>query len=248
MNREQGIFQRYEKKYLLTNDQYHSLKSHIQGKLAIDTFGKASICNIYFDTDSHLLIRNSIEKPIYKEKLRLRSYGIPEEGDNTFVELKKKYDGVVYKRRIKLELTEAERFLYDGKKPKVESQITKEIIEFLNLYKNQYKQRILPSMYIGYNRVAMYGIEDDSIRITFDSNIVWREEELYLQSGMWGNPLLKDGERLMEIKILGAMPLWLSGILDELNIYPSSFSKYGKAYEESITKQYDKFKGDIKYA
>lgn len=230
MGKFQGTFQRYEKKYLLNEKTYRLLRRRLQDKVSVDNYGKTTICNIYFDTPNYQLVRTSLEKPVYKEKLRLRSYGIPEEGDMVFAELKKKYKGVVYKRREKLELIEAEHYLYDKRQVSAPSQITKEIDWFFRFY-----QGLEPSMYISYDRVAMYGLEDSNMRITFDSNILWRKEELWLEAGSWGNSLIPYNWRLMEIKILGAMPVWLSSTLDELRIYPVSFSKYGKAYQELIT-------------
>ena len=244
MSQLEGIFKRYETKYLLSEKKYKMLKQRLQDKLSIDHFGRTTICNIYFDTPEHLLIRTSLEKPIYKEKLRLRSYGTPSTGDTVFVELKKKYKGIVYKRRVKMELAMAEEYLYDLEPVSQPSQITREIDWFLNFYKN-----IAPEMYISYNRIAMYGVEDPELRVTFDSNILWREEELWLGCGVWGNPLLEESYRLMELKIPGTMPLWLSHILDDLEIYPVTFSKYGNAYMQSEQqKKNEREKGEIKYA
>lgn len=227
MSGYQDTFKRYEKKYLLSEKKYRQLRQRLQDKLSVDAYGKSTICNIYFDTPNYLLIRTSMEKPLYKEKLRLRSYGTPVEGDTVFVEIKKKYKGIVYKRREKFELNQAEKYLYDGEPAVNESQITKEIDWFLHFYKD-----LVPAMYVAYDRVAMYGVEDPELRVTFDSNILWRQDELYLEAGNWGNPLLAEGVRLMEVKIPGAMPLWLAHILDELEIFPISFSKYGKGYEQ----------------
>ncbi len=243
MNQNQYTFKRYEMKYLLSEKKYDLLRRKLEGELIEDSYGKTTICNIYFDTPDQRLIRTSLEKPIYKEKLRLRSYGTPEKGDNVFIELKKKYKGVVYKRREKMDLLSAERYLYEGKPANKDSQIIKEIDWFLKTYKN-----ITPAMYISYERIALYGAEDKELRVTFDSNILWRKEELRLSSGIWGTPILKEGQRLMEIKIPGAMPLWLSHILAELEIYPVSFSKYGRGYlqAEQIKKEF--MKGDKKYA
>ena len=244
MNEFQGTFQRYEKKYLLSEKKYKLLIQRVQDKLNIDHFGKTTICNIYFDTPYYQLIRTSLEKPIYKEKLRLRSYGIPSENDTVFIELKKKCKGVVYKRRVKMELLTAEHYLYDLVPVDQPSQITKEIDWFINFYKD-----IAPAMYISYNRIAMYGLENPELRVTFDSNILWREEELTLGSGIWGNKLIEEGQRLMEIKIPGAMPLWLSHILDELEIYSTSFSKYGNAYlQAQQVEKNNRIIGEIKYA
>jgi hypothetical protein len=212
--------------------------------MIVDEYGEADICNIYFDTPSHLLIRNSLEKPVYKEKLRLRSYGTPQEGDKVYIELKKKYKGIVYKRRVKLELSEAEQYLYYNRPMEQPTQITKEIDWFLHFYQNT-----TPAMYISYQRIAMYGKETPELRVTFDRNILWRDTDLWLEYGSWGNQLLEEEERLMEIKIPGAMPIWLSHILDELEIYPVSFSKYGKGYQESLqTRNHEIKKGDILYA
>jgi hypothetical protein len=244
MSQCEGTFKRYEKKYLLSENKYKLLRLRLQNKLNIDNFGKTTICNIYFDTPNHLLIRNSLEKPIYKEKLRLRSYGTPMEEDKVFVELKKKYDGIVYKRRVKMDLVTAQHYLYDMEPVSEPSQITREIDWFLSFYKE-----IRPTVYISYSRIAMYGIEDPQLRVTFDSNLLWREEDLWLSSGVWGNPLLRENETLMEIKIPGNMPIWLSHILDELEIYPTSFSKYGNAYLQSEQiKKCIRIKGEVKYA
>jgi hypothetical protein len=244
MSQCEGTFKRYEKKYLLSENKYKLLRLRLQNKLNIDNFGKTTICNIYFDTPNHLLIRNSLEKPIYKEKLRLRSYGTPMEEDKVFVELKKKYDGIVYKRRVKMDLVTAQHYLYDMEPVSEPSQITREIDWFLSFYKE-----IRPTVYISYSRIAMYGVEDPQLRVTFDSNLLWREEDLWLSSGVWGNPLLRENERLMEIKIPGSMPIWLSHILDELEIYPTSFSKYGNAYLQSEQiKKCIRIKGEVKYA
>ncbi|SCP97166.1 polyphosphate polymerase domain-containing protein [Anaerobium acetethylicum] len=228
MNQYQETFKRYEKKYLLSEKKYRMLRQKLQNRLHIDNYGKVTICNIYFDTPESLLIRTSLDKPVYKEKLRLRSYGTPARGDKVFIELKKKYKGIVYKRRVDMELSEAEHYLYDRIPVKKPSQITREIDWVLGYYEG-----LVPAMYISYNRIAMYGSEDPQLRVTFDSNILWRREQLSLESGAWGNALLEEGQRLMEIKIPGAMPLWLAHILDELEIYPISFSKYGKGYQES---------------
>lgn len=248
MGNYQETFKRYELKYLLSDNQYQLLRQRLSDKLKIDHYGVTTICNIYFDTPEKRLIKTSLEKPIYKEKLRLRSYGTPGLEDTVFVELKKKYKGIVYKRRERMELLKAQNYLYDGQPLMKETQITKEINWFIKNYLN-----LKPSMYISYDRIAMYGMEDSNLRVTFDSNILWREEDLWLGSGPYGNAILQPGQQLMEIKIPGTMPIWLAHILDELNIYPSSFSKYGKAFLKSIEqprgeKKLRQFKGEKKYA
>ncbi|MFT4005275.1 MAG: polyphosphate polymerase domain-containing protein [Lacrimispora sp.] len=221
----QMTFKRVEIKYLLDPVQYRELKKRLEGRMAVDQYGKSTISNIYFDTPDSRLIRESLEKPVYKEKLRLRSYGIPKAGDTVFLELKKKYKGIVYKRREDMSLEEAEDYLYRGKRTGKDSQVLHEIDWFLDYYKG-----VVPAMYISYDRIAMYGIEDEELRLTLDGNILWRDGALNLDKGSWGNTLLEQGGCLMEIKLAGAMPLWLGTALDELKIYPASFSKYGQAY------------------
>jgi hypothetical protein len=243
MNQYQLTFKRYEVKYLLSEAEYVMLKQRLQGKLIEDKYGKTTICNIYFDTPDYRLIRTSLEKPIYKEKLRLRSYGTPKKEDTVFIELKKKYKGVVYKRREEMNLLSAEQYLYEGIPSGKASQIINEIDWFKKLYKN-----LIPAMYISYDRLALYGAEDKELRVTFDSNLLWREEELRLSNGIWGTPILEKGQRLMEIKLPQAMPLWLSHILAELKIYPVSFSKYGRGYLQAEQIKRNLIKGDKKYA
>ncbi|MDD3192259.1 MAG: polyphosphate polymerase domain-containing protein [Oscillospiraceae bacterium] len=224
----QGVFQRYEKKYLLNAEQYRALRDGFQPYLEADQYGKSTICNSYFDTPTHQLIRNSLEKPVYKEKLRLRSYGTPQPDTEVFVELKKKYKKVVYKRRIQMPLRQAQAYLYCNERTENPAQIQKEIDWFLDYYPG-----IAPAMYLSYDRIALRGIEDPSVRVTFDSTIQWRETDLLLTEGSWGKQILEPGQRLMEIKIAGAMPLWMSWMLSENGVFPTSFSKYGKAYLQS---------------
>lgn len=232
MDEYQMTFKRYEIKYLLEEKTYLELRKRLEGKMVVDQYGKKTICNVYFDTPDSRLIRTSLEKPVYKEKLRLRSYGIPEQHSTVYVELKKKYKGVVYKRREDMVLSEAEAYLYRGWKPGFDSQVLREIDWFLSYY-----GQITPAMYISYERIAMNEEEDSELRVTFDTNILWRKEELNLKEGSWGNSILEPGQRLMEIKIAGAMPLWLGEILNELQIYPISFSKYGRAYQDQLKQQ-----------
>ena len=226
MAKIKSTFERYEKKYLLSERKYYALFEKLDGKIERDDYGKVTICNIYFDTPDYCLIRYSLDKPIYKEKLRIRSYGIPNSESMVFVELKKKFEEVVYKRRENMLISEAESYLYDGIAPLHKSQVLKEIDWFINYYK-----MIRPSMYISYEREAMQGIEDSEIRITFDKNIFWRDFELDLKEGAWGNKIIPETHHLMEIKIVGGMPFWLCDALNSLEIYPLSFSKYGMAYK-----------------
>ncbi len=225
----QTVFKRYEKKYMLNQSQYEQLTAIIGEHMQIDQYGKHTICNIYFDTDDYRLIRTSIEKPKYKEKLRLRSYGIPTLDSKVFLEIKKKFDGIVYKRRISFPLRDAYTYLTDGTYSRENTQIKKEIDYFLSFY------RPVPKMYIAYDRIAYFCEEDSNFRITFDSNIRYRKDDLFLEHGDHGDVLLDEDMHLMELKIAGAIPLWLVKSMSELKIYPTSFSKYGTIYKKLFT-------------
>ena len=221
----QESFNRYEKKYLLTNDQYVKLLAGMDRHIRKDTYGSYTIHNIYFDTPDHALIRASLDKPFYKEKLRLRSYGVPTPDTPVFIEIKKKYDGIVYKRRTKLSLTEAERYLYSHTDQEKSEQVLREIDWLFVRYPLE------PAIYLAYDRIAYCGTEDDSLRITFDTDIRGRDERLKLTEGTDGIALLGPDTVLMEVKFTGAMPLWMSRLFASLKIYPSSFSKYGIYYK-----------------
>ena len=234
----QNIFKRYEKKYMLTQQQYRFLQEHLQGRMKIDEYGLHTICSIYFDTDDYALIRASLQKPVYKEKLRLRSYGIPSSCDETvFLELKKKYKGVVYKRRVGMSLSEYRNYQSANLRPICDGQILHEVDWF------QHLRHTTPKVFLAYDRIAMYCEEDSELRITFDQNIRWRDHHLSLSFGDEGYSLLPEEHQndvLMEIKIPAAMPLWLSALLDEAGIFPTSFSKYGYCYQHYIFPQWEK--------
>lgn len=225
----QNVFERYEKKYMLDQVQYSLLRQALKEKMQEDQYGLHTIGNIYYDTEDYELIRTSLEKPVYKEKLRLRSYGTPRKDSVVFVELKKKYAGVVYKRRTGMELSQAQEYLKKGMRPDTqEPQILNEIDWFLK------QHMVSAKIYIAYDRIALAGKEDASLRITFDRNLRYRRTMLDLSRGDWGHELLEEGKILMEVKISQAMPLWLSRQLSKLEIYPVSFSKYGECYRKYL--------------
>lgn len=231
MEKSNEIFKRIEKKYILSQEAYKVFRKKIDAHMKVDEYGLSTICNVYYDTEQSELIRRSLEKPVYKEKLRIRSYGVPGELDRTYVEIKKKYDGIVYKRRIELPMYETRNYVNHGIRPTKQSQIQKEIDYFLTFYKP------VPKRYIAYDRIAMYGLEDASIRITFDFKVREREYDLDLTKGDYGREILPKGQVLMEIKVAGAYPIWLCSALSAFSIYPTSFSKYGMAYQQSVAAQ-----------
>ncbi len=235
-------FERSEIKYLLSDIQYGALMKMLRDIVREDSYGKTNIMNIYFDTPDFGMIRTSLEKPVYKEKLRLRTYGTPSDDSNAFAEIKKKYDGIVYKRRILLPYTQALDYLTGSAAIEKESQISKEIDYLRFSWKNPQ-----PTAVISYDRVAFEGIEDPDLRITFDENIRYRTEKLDLKEGPYGRPILPEGMHLMELKIAGAIPLNIARILSELKIFPVSFSKYGRAYEDFTVEKIKSGREIIKY-
>ena len=219
------IFKRVEKKYMLTREQYKYIAERLKSYMHPDRFYESDIRNIYFDNRTDELIETSLTKPAYKEKLRLRSYGSPSADSPVFFEIKKKYQGVVYKRRISMTREEAYRYIRTGELPEhLVGNIPVEIDYMIRRY------RLFPKAYIGYHRLALVGNNDPDLRITFDSHIVSRYDDIRLESDKEGEQLLNPGNVLMEIKIPGAMPLWLAHILSEKCIFPQSFSKFGTAH------------------
>lgn len=239
MSKDICLFERKELKYLISQNQLDNLLLSIGSHIRADEYHKYTICNLYMDTPDYRLIRRSLEKPVYKEKLRLRSYGPAGDSSGVYVELKKKYKGIVYKRRVKMPLGAAMAFIGGGVSGGTvagnaltagKSQIEREIRYFLDQ-----NEGIMPAMYISYDREAYSGCDDTELRITFDGNILWREEYPDLAARPYGHSLLSGDERLMEIKCAGSMPLWLTEALSENRIYQTSFSKYGKAYAQRLS-------------
>lgn len=221
------VFERVEKKYQMTQEQYQMFVERADHYIREDEYGLHTIRNIYYDTPDYGLIRNSLEKPKYKEKFRIRGYGNVTEESNIFLEIKKKYKGVVYKRRACLPFVDAKQYLEKRIFPPGGGQIMREIDYFLSFYKPE------PKVYLAYDRVAYVGEYDEGLRITIDRNIRSRSERLEL--GYDGEcRLLDPSTYLMEIKVPAAYPLWLSGLLSELKLYPVSFSKYGTVYAEGV--------------
>ncbi len=225
----QTVFQRTEQKFWLSAAQYDALRARLLSHTKPDAYGRYTIRNLYIDTPDFHYIRASLEKPPYKEKLRLRCYGCPEKEGSVFLEIKKKMKGVVYKRRVILPLDAAEAYLWRGVRPAPDSQILREIDFLLGRYPDT-----LPRIYLAYDRLALTGAEESGLRLTFDTNIHSRWDGLRLTEDD-GRPLREDGAVLMEIKAGGAMPLWLAHSLSALSIHPVSFSKVGEAYRRRLT-------------
>jgi hypothetical protein len=230
----QTVFTRYEKKYMLDRAQYESLTECFAGRMEADGYGAYTVSNLYYDTDNFDLIRASMEKPLYKEKLRLRCYGTADADTPVFLELKKKYKGVVYKRRAKLAYHEAKDMLERGAPSAGDNrQVLREIAFFLMLYP------VSAKLLLCYDRTALRqaGADAGDLRITFDTDIRFRREDPRLDGDLHGAPVLERDKVLMEVKTSGAIPLWLCQSFSDLGIFPTSFSKYGTCYREYIAKE-----------
>lgn len=231
------VFNRYEKKYMIDEEKYHQLLLRLTDYMILDSHNYDnefySISNIYYDTVDDALIRNSIEKPVYKEKLRVRSYGIPSIENNVFVEIKKKYKGIVNKRRTSLKLSEVYDYFDLDKNPDLNHEkINKQVFREIDYFKNFY--HVVPKVHISYDRKAYFEKNDGDFRLTFDTNIRARRNELKLEAGNFGEYLLEPGKFLMEVKISNAAPIWFTKLMSEMNIYPTNFSKYGTEYKKYL--------------
>lgn len=218
-----NVMRRYEVKYILTKEQLAYLQPRLLERMKIDRYGMTSIASLYYDTADFFLIRRSIEKPFYKEKLRLRSYGLAKEGSPVYLEIKRKNDGIVYKRRAASTEEAVESFL-NGGAPLGQAQIERELLAFKEKYGALYPQYL-----IIYDRVAYYE-EGGDLRLTIDHNPRYRVDDLNLHTSLDGKPLLKEGEAILEVKAQASIPLWLCELLTKGRIYPSSCSKVGTAH------------------
>lgn len=237
------FFKRFEKKYIIDSTQYEMLAYLTEGKLVRDERSSYALRNLYYDTDNYDLIRASIQKPTYKEKLRLRMYEAPGASAEAFIELKKKVDGIVYKRRLKTNLLDAISILEGGYKPIVKPEDINTLMEIEHFLGNY---AVTPKAFIRYDRSCLKGVSDPEFRMTFDTNIIYQNADPNLPYGskMYENrmdkgilPVIEPDQMIMEIKTPTAIPVWLSKIMSELDIYPTSFSKYGVAYQAYVGNQ-----------
>lgn len=220
----QLVFKRREVKYLVERDDLPRLKQAMLERMRPDEHGRSTLCNVYLDTPDHLLIRRSLEHPLYKEKLRVRSYGVAQPDSPAFIEIKKKYRSTVYKRRVAMTQRGAADYLLRGIRPS-DNQVVREIDFLMQRYEG-----MRPAVFLSYEREAFFAQDDREFRITFDDNVLWRDEDVSLTGGIGGEALLPPGRVLMEVKAGGAYPLWASRMLSDFQLYPASFSKYGRAY------------------
>ncbi|MBR3739854.1 MAG: polyphosphate polymerase domain-containing protein [Clostridia bacterium] len=222
------VMKRYELKYLLDGAQTDFLVKKLEGHMKLDQYGRTSIASLYYDTPNYQLIRTSVEKPPFKEKIRLRSYGLATRESPVFLELKRKAYGIVYKRRVQTTIPLVEKFFAGSGDICAPGQINREITYFRDYY-----QTLVPACLIIYDREAFFEPGGD-LRLTIDYNPRYRTDHLDLTYSMDGLPLRPPGHTILEIKVQEAMPLWLTHILDEGQIYKNSFSKYGEAFRQQL--------------
>lgn len=230
------VFNRYEHKYLLDRKTYEKVIKVMDAHMELDPHNQNhepyTISNIYYDTDDDYLIRKSLSKPVYKEKLRLRSYGVPNKSAKVFLEIKKKYNGLVNKRRTQLKLDEAYVFVSSGEEPEAAEYMNKQVLDEIEYFLHMYNLK--PKLYLAYDRIAYFEKGNPDLRISFDRNIRTRRYDVHLEDGDYGEPLLDDELYLMEIKTSLAKPMWLTAMLTQFNIKRTSFSKYGTEFKHLV--------------
>jgi len=231
------VFNRYENKYLMDSQMFYTIYNRLLEYMELDEFNRNdrfySISNIYYDTEHDTLIRNSLAKPKYKEKLRIRAYGVPGPDAKVYLELKKKVFGLVNKRRTAMRLSEAYAFVRTGEPPAFKDYMNKQVLQEIHYFLQRYD--LQPKVYLAYDRIALFCKNSRDLRITFDTNIRSRRHDVRLENGDYGEPLMENGRWLMEVKAEKTIPVWLSALLSELQMYRTSFSKYGNEYRKTLT-------------
>lgn len=290
-----SVFKRVEKKYRIGAAERAVVEAAAGGPMAVDAYGRTRITSLYLDTPERSMIARSVEKPLYKEKLRLRAYGdaagvalmgafgagpiVREPGGlplsdgevetrvaaglqvpgaaaalPVFFGIKKKFKGIVYKRRLALTLPAALAFVsglpYEqacARWPLSDaalaaaalSPVTRQIARELEVAMDRWLP-LVPSMGIACDRVAWaYRPEmfqeregdelfDSELRITFDDCLEYLDCHRFRSP--W-RPIIESSESVMEIKSAGPYPPWLVEVLSAERIYPASFTKYGNAYQ-----------------
>lgn len=239
------VFERHEEKYLLSVVDRRRLLERIGAHLSRDVYFDTTVCSLYYDTPDHLLVNRSLGSPVYKEKLRVRSYGVPTASDLVFVEIKKKFRGIVYKRRVACSAAAAHVYLsgvsfdeaaqcypLDAEQRALTAK-SRQIVSELDFMRQRYFM-LEPSMLVSVHRLSYLTDDENPLRLTFDDDVRWRDDHLDLSSGVFGTRLIDEGQTLMEVKCAGAYPVWLVKALDRTELYPQPFSKYGKVYQTAF--------------
>ncbi|KGL43939.1 molecular chaperone [Listeria newyorkensis] len=229
------IFERKEKKYILSEEKYSLLLDRISEHMKEDKYGLHTICSLYYDTNNYDLIKRSSEKPTFKEKFRVRTYGVPSSEQMVYLEIKKKLKGIVYKRRISMRLSQVDAYMKSKEAQEFDDRLNQQISNEIFWLKK--KETIAPKVIISYDRRAFSAYKEDEFRVTFDAKIRWRNDDLQLANGHDGELVAPEIDVLMEVKSLHAYPLWFVRILSDLDLYPSKFSKYEQVYRRYLNNQ-----------
>lgn len=230
------IFNRYERKYILTKPQRDDMIEFLKNHLDFDPYsnnGKGyRVLNIYYDTHDYSIIRNSLAKPAYKEKLRLRSYQInPKPEDPVFLEIKKKFEGRINKRRLDMTYQNTLNYLHSNQVPNLKDYSSQQIFSEIDYFIKIHQAK--PGAFISYQRVA-FDSKNQDLRVTFDNQMLFRTKDISLDKD-GGLPILLDASySLMEVKSQDNFPYWLASKLSEYELYSQSFSKYGTAYRQLL--------------
>ena len=238
-------FERKETKYLLTPMQYIQFRALAEGHMAPAEYHESDVMSVYYDTPDDLLVNRSIAGGKYKEKLRVRAYGRGETTPETpvFIEIKKKFKGVTYKRRVNCTQAAADAFLggmdyeqaidtwpladaqaQDAAHGRIALQIAGEIAWMRDHYDG-----LAPRMDVRTHRLSFVDADDPELRITFDADVSWRKAGSSREHSLFAN-----GERILEVKCAQAYPMWLVAVLNECGARPQSVSKYGRAYQAAM--------------
>lgn len=299
-----SVFKRVEKKYRIDSAQRRAVEGAAAACMAVDAYGRTRITSLYLDTPDRAMIARSVEKPLYKEKLRLRTYGeaagralmgafaagpvaraagepplseaevearacagcrtagLAGPGAVTvFFGIKKKFKGIVYKRRLALSLPAALAFAsgmaYEvaaARWPLADavqaadalSPQTRQIARELEAAMDRHAP-LVPSMGIACDREAWAVRETPLVSgdsrgeagvppALFDPELrlTFDDQLEYgdcFRSQAEWRPLIAPQESILEIKSAGPYPRWLVNALSTHAIYPASFTKYGNAYQ-----------------
>jgi SPX domain protein involved in polyphosphate accumulation len=230
------VFQRKETKYLLEPEQFQQFMSELQQVMKVDEYGLHTIQSLYYDTNDFRFIRHSMDKPKYKEKFRIRSYGVPTGTSLVFLEIKKKVNGIVYKRRVPMAYSDYQSWIQEGKFPE-----SVQPIQIASEIQWLFKQNpdLMPRVMIAYDRCSLFDEEDSEFRVTFDQNIRYRKNNLALDAGSYGELVAPEIGVLMEVKAMGAYPLWFVELLNRHQVRKASFSKYAQTYQRHLFNKED---------
>lgn len=248
------VFERKEMKYRITAAQLAELLPVLQEHLVPADFADATVRSLYYDTPGDDLIARSIEGPLYKEKLRLRVYGDGyDPAMPAFVEIKKKFKGIVYKRRVMLSLAAAEAFLdgmpyeealaaYPLADKKLAAQVrenaakNKQIANEIAFFMQRYAP-LQPSILTACSRCSLVDPDGGDLRITIDTQLCAKHRPTNIGDVDGAGALIGEGDAIMEIKSTFALPLWLTSALSSVGAYKQSFSKCGAAYAQAMRTQ-----------